>query len=57
MPTVAIDGFAVLEVTGRLDARSLRKLRTWTKAHRDELLMNWLRARRGEALRKIEGAT
>lgn len=53
---IAIDGFAVLEVTGKLDARSLRKLRSWTENHRDELLANWLRARKGEPLKKIQGS-
>lgn len=45
--SVALDGQLL---AGRLDARSLRLVGEWAQLHQDELLANWERARRNEAL-------
>jgi hypothetical protein len=48
-------GIETLEVlTGRLPRRQLRQVLQWARLHRAELRENWLRARRKEALRRIE---
>lgn len=45
---------ALIDVKGTIGPRELRKLRAWTKAHRDELLGNWYRVRAGKLPRRIE---
>jgi hypothetical protein len=41
-------------LAGRLDPRALQLVREWAELHRDEILMNWERARRSEALHSID---
>jgi hypothetical protein len=48
--SVSIDG-AIL--AGDLEPRALGFVREWAHLHRDELLTNWERARRSEALLPI----
>ncbi len=48
--SVSING-AIL--AGDLEARALGLVREWTRLHQDELLTNWERARRFEALLPI----
>lgn len=51
----AIMNIQTLEVMeGKLSARTLRLVRGWAVLHRDELIRNWNRARKGETLLKIE---
>jgi Domain of unknown function (DUF4160) len=45
---VAIETFAILE--GDLSPRVLGLVVEWARAHRDELMENWRRARRMDAL-------
>lgn len=39
---------------GSLPPRTLRLVRAWASQHEDELMRNWLRARRGEALDSVD---
>jgi hypothetical protein len=41
-------------LAGSLPNRQLQLVRDWTQLHREELLANWERARRGEQLERIE---
>jgi len=41
-------------IDGDLPPRAERMVRRWTSQHREELERNWLRARRGHSLRRIE---
>jgi hypothetical protein len=41
-------------LAGELDATALRYVKEWARAHRDELLSNWERARRAEPILPIE---
>ncbi|MBR4135802.1 MAG: DUF4160 domain-containing protein [Bacteroidales bacterium] len=41
-------------VRGEMPGRALRLILEWLDLHRDELMMNWDRAQRGEALTEIE---
>ncbi len=41
-------------VKGEMPARALRMILEWLDLHRDELMENWVRARNGEPLIKIE---
>ena len=41
-------------VTGRFPSRALKSVLEWTNLHREELLDNWQRAERNEALSKIQ---
>jgi hypothetical protein len=50
--TFSIEALAMLE--GQLPRRSLALVLEWANLHREELLDNWDRARRGTALRRIE---
>lgn len=49
--SIGLDGTVL---AGSLSARQLRLVREWAEVHRDELLANWERARRNEALERIE---
>ena len=49
--SVAMDG-VILD--GKFPARAKRLVLEWLDLHRKELLDNWLRASRGEALQMIE---
>ena len=51
---VAIDPVALIESDA--DRRSERLVLDWAKAHRNELLENWHRLRRGEATVRIDPA-
>ena len=44
-------------VKGEMPARALRMILEWLDLHRDELMVNWERACKGEALNKIEPLT
>jgi Domain of unknown function (DUF4160) len=50
----SIDPFAVMESRGRLRARDLLLIRNWAQTHRNAITENWLRARRGERILRIE---
>jgi len=50
--SVAIDSLELL--AGSLPTRALRLIRTWAALHEEELLENWNRAKREEALANIE---
>jgi uncharacterized protein DUF4160 len=41
-------------IAGSIDATALGYVQEWTRAHRDELLANWERARRAEPIVPIE---
>lgn len=41
-------------LAGTLPPRALRLVREWTDLHREELLANWERARRGDPLETID---
>jgi len=41
-------------VEGKMPKRALRMIFDWLDAHRDELMENWLKSKRKEALNKIE---
>lgn len=41
-------------IAGRLGRRELRLVLAWAELHRDELLINWQAAHRGERLRAVE---
>jgi len=41
-------------VKGEMPGRALRMILEWLDLHRDELLSNWEKAQRGDALEKIE---
>jgi hypothetical protein len=41
-------------VHGRFPPRALQLVMEWASMHREELLANWERARRGETLERIE---
>lgn len=49
---VRIEDARVME--GSLPATATRLVREWAEAHRDELMVNWGRALRPEALQPIE---
>lgn len=49
---IRIEDVGVME--GSLPATANRLVREWAEAHRDELMANWERARRPEALQPIE---
>lgn len=51
--SIAIETRKILE--GKLSRSALRTARRWAKAHREELLENWERARQHQALLRIEG--
>ena len=40
-------------VTGKMARRALNMLFDWLDEHRDELLQNWERARKGEPLQQV----
>ncbi len=42
-------------VKGRFPPRALRHLLDWHELHKDELMKNWERARKGKDLMAIEG--
>ena len=44
-------------VKGEMPARALRMILEWLDLHRDELMVNWERACKGEVLNKIEPLT
>lgn len=41
-------------IAGEIDGTALRHVQEWTRAHREELLANWDRARRAEPILPIE---
>ncbi len=49
--TINLDGHVL---GGSLPNRQLRQVREWVELHREELLVNWERARRNEPLDRIE---
>ncbi|MGH7815180.1 MAG: DUF4160 domain-containing protein [Candidatus Binataceae bacterium] len=50
----SIDPCAAMESRGGLRARDIVAIRNWARSHRSALLENWLRARRGERIVRIE---
>ncbi len=50
--TIAIDTLEIL--AGSLPDRALRLVRDWGELHRDELEVNWQRARESQPLERIE---
>ena len=51
----AIPDFSVLEVDGAFRAADAVIVKEWAAANRDALVENWLRAKRGLAIIKLEG--
>ena len=49
--SISVDGEVL---AGRLDPRALQFVREWAKLRRDEILVDWERARRNEPLLGIE---
>jgi len=49
--SIALGGDAL---GGSLPPRTLRLVRAWASRHEDELMRNWLRARRGEVLDSVD---
>ena len=49
--SVAFDGTIL---GGSLSRQTARAVRDWASLHEDELMANWLRARAGEALEKVD---
>ena len=49
--SVAFDGTIL---RGSLSRQTARRVREWALLHGDELSANWARARRGEALQKVD---
>jgi hypothetical protein len=47
-------GFDGTILGGTLSQRTARRVREWAALHQDELTANWARARRGEALEKVD---
>jgi len=41
-------------IAGHLPSRALRLVRQWADLHREELLLNWERAQREEAVERID---
>ena len=50
--SIAID--TLEPIAGSLPARALRLVREWAEEHRDELALNWSRARSDEPLQRID---
>ncbi len=50
--SIAIDGLGVLQ--GFLPQKTLTLVREWARLHRNELEVNWIRARSGRPLLWIE---
>ena len=44
-------------IEGKMPKRALRMIFEWLDLHKDELLVNWEKARKGEPLNKIEPLT
>jgi hypothetical protein len=49
---VSIDDSSVIK--GNLPGRAYSLVKEWTNLHKDELLENWSRIKKGEQLKKIE---
>ena len=50
----AIDVRTSEVLVGRIPQRAMLMVREWTGLHREELIENWERLARGEAIREIE---
>jgi hypothetical protein len=51
---IALNDLSVIDVEGRMRAIDTKRLRAWARKHHAALWDNWLRAQRGERVRKIE---
>ena len=49
---IAIETMQIID--GAMNRRAMRMIREWMGLHREELLQNWNRARRGEDMFKID---